>query len=132
MVDNRSNNVQKYLQYMSTIQALPSYKQILKKKNKHNLHTKKAQIHTLETVPSSCRVFNSAFVIQWLSTLLGGQNGQIFRFNRWKPRHWCGSENTTLKVGSNRTWPHVSGVRTLTRSPHPYYSIGHQCPCKDY
>ena len=52
MVDNRSNNVQKYLQYMSTIQALPSYKQILKKKNKHNLHTKKAQIHTLETVPS--------------------------------------------------------------------------------
>jgi len=41
----------KHLQYMSTIQAFPSYKQILKK-NKHNLHTKKAQIHTLKTVPS--------------------------------------------------------------------------------
>ena len=38
------------LQYMSTIQALPSNKQILKK-NKDNLHTKKAQIHTLKTVP---------------------------------------------------------------------------------
>jgi len=42
----------KNLQYMSTIQAFPSYKQILRKKYKHNLHTKKAQLHTLKTVPS--------------------------------------------------------------------------------
>jgi hypothetical protein len=35
----------KNLQYMSTVQVIPSYKQILKA-NKHNLHTKKAQIYT--------------------------------------------------------------------------------------
>jgi hypothetical protein len=39
----------KNLQYMSTIQALPSYNFV--EKNKHSLHTKKAQIHTLKTVP---------------------------------------------------------------------------------
>jgi hypothetical protein len=35
----------KNLQYMSTVQVIPSYKHFLKA-NKHNLHTKKAQIYT--------------------------------------------------------------------------------------
>ena len=114
----------KHLQYMSTIQVLPSYKQMLKKRKSITYTQRKRKYTHWKRFLVVCRVFNSVSVIQWLSILLGGQNGQTFRFNRWKPRHWCGSENTTLKVGTNRIRHHVG----LCQEIHSFnYSIGHQC-----
>ena len=108
--------LQHYLQYMSTIQALPSYNFFLEKISIAYTQRKRKYTHGKRFLVV-CRVFNSVSVIQWLSKLLGRQNGQTFRFNRWKPRHWCGSENITLKVGTNRTRHHVGSVRTLSRNP---------------
>ena len=49
MIDNRSNNVQIFTIYVDDSSASFLYTNF--EKNKHNLHTKKAQIHTLKTVP---------------------------------------------------------------------------------
>ena len=91
-------------QYMSTIQALLSYSQILRKRKTIGVtYTQRNLKYThWKRFLVMCRIFwyVSPFSIVFLlyndyKNYWEGQHGQTFRFNRnfW---HWCVSENITL------------------------------------